>query len=79
MLVLMPALTFADVQKGVLTGKVVDKITKEPLPGFRTSFGELLSIASLNTFKNYYKYGFYAQYSDVFLDRLMVSLGTRGD
>lgn len=49
------------------------------LPGFRTSFGELLRITSLNTFKNYYKYGFYAQYSNVFLDRLMVSFGTRGD
>ncbi len=49
------------------------------LPGFRTSFGELLSITSLNTFKNYYKYGFYAQYSDVLIDRLMVSFGTRGD
>ncbi len=49
------------------------------LPGFRTSFGELLSITSLNTLKNYYKYGFYAQYSDVLLDRLMVSFGTRGD
>lgn len=49
------------------------------LPGFRTSFGELLRITSLNTFKNYYKYGFYAQYSNVFLDKLMVSFGTRGD
>ncbi len=49
------------------------------LPGFRTSFGELLRITSLNTLKNYYKYGFYAQYSDVLLDRLMVSFGTRGD
>ena len=49
------------------------------LPGFRTSFGELLSITSLNTFRNYYKYGFYAQFSDVLVDRLMVSFGTRGD
>lgn len=49
------------------------------LPGFKTTFGELLSVTSLSTFKNYQKYGLYAQYSDVLFDRFMVSIGTRGD
>lgn len=61
------------------SAKLIKFNTNVKLPGFRTSFGELLSITSLNTVKNYYKYGFYTQYSNVLLDRLMVSFGTRGD
>lgn len=49
------------------------------LPNFKTSFGETLNITSLNASRNYFKYGFYAQYSDVVFDRVMVSFGTRGD
>jgi len=49
LLVLISVLTRADVQKGVLTGKVVDKITKEPLPGVNvlivgTNFGAATNI-----------------------------------
>lgn len=49
------------------------------LPGFRTTFGELLSITSLNTSKSFYKSAFFVQYSDVLFNRLMISIGTRGD
>ena len=61
------------------SAKLIKFIADVKLPGFRTSFGEFLSITSLNTSKRYYKYGFYGQYSDVLFNRLMISLGARGD
>lgn len=61
------------------SAKLIKFTADVKLPGFRTSFGEFLSITSLNTSKRYYKYGFYGQYSDVLFNRLMISLGARGD
>ncbi len=49
------------------------------LASFTTSFGETLDITSLKTANNYYKYSFYAQYSDVLFHRIMYSAGIRGD
>lgn len=49
------------------------------LESFLTSFGETLQITSLSTSRNYSKFGFYSQYSDVLFDRLMISFGARGD
>ena len=46
---------------------------------FRTSFGEILDITSLNTESDYSKYSFYTQFSDVLFGRLMISAGLRGD
>lgn len=46
---------------------------------FRTSFGEILDITSLNTESDYSKYSFYTQFSDVLFSRLMISAGLRGD
>lgn len=61
------------------SAKLIKFTADVKLPGFRTSFGEFLSITSLITSRRYYKYGFYGQYSDVLFNRLMISLGARGD
>jgi len=49
------------------------------LNSFITSFGETLDITSLNREKEYVKYSFFTQYSDVFFRRFMFSAGLRGD
>lgn len=49
------------------------------LPFYETTFGDTLLVNSFNDKKTFYKYDFYAQYSDVFFHRLRLSAGIRGD
>lgn len=49
------------------------------LPSFETTFGDTLTINSFSDKQIFYKYDFYAQYSDVFFHRLRISAGLRGD
>ncbi len=49
------------------------------LPTFITTFGELLSISSVNTKTNFFKSNIYAQYSDIFLNKFRLNLGARLD
>lgn len=49
------------------------------LPGFRTTFGEILSVNGVSTKNNYYKLGSYIQYSDLFSNRFKFSAGARAD
>lgn len=49
------------------------------LPTFYTTFGELLSITSVKTKSNFIKSNIYAQYSDLFFNRLRLNLGARLD
>jgi hypothetical protein len=49
------------------------------LPSFRTSFGEILEITSLNSASRFTKLGFYSQYSISTSQNMRFSLGLRGD
>lgn len=49
------------------------------LPNFITSFGDTLNITSLKASDNFYKTGFYTQYSNLFTNRLQFTAGLRGD
>ncbi|MBA4406148.1 TonB-dependent receptor [bacterium] len=49
------------------------------LPNFITTFGERLSITSLNTQRNFTKLGLYTQYSNTMLDKFRINVGVRGD
>ncbi|MHB9040666.1 MAG: TonB-dependent receptor [Melioribacteraceae bacterium] len=62
-----------------LSAKLVKFSADIKLPSFITTFGEKLNITSLNTAKNFTKFGIYTQYSNIMFDRLRISLGARGD
>jgi len=49
------------------------------LPSFRTSFGEILNITSLNDRSDFRKADFYALYSGLYFNRFRVNFGVRGD
>ena len=61
------------------SAKLIEVESDILLPLFETTFGDTLLINSLNSKQNFYKYDFYAQYSDVFFNRLRLSAGIRGD
>lgn len=49
------------------------------LPDYRTTFGEVLNITSLNTARHFTKYSLFAQYTNTMFGRLKLSAGLRGD
>lgn len=62
-----------------LSAKLINFSADIKLPNFITSFGETLAITSLNREDTFYKYGLFAQYSDMLFNRLRLSFGIRGD
>ncbi|MFA7227386.1 MAG: TonB-dependent receptor, partial [Melioribacteraceae bacterium] len=62
-----------------LSAKLIKFSADIKLPNFTTSFGEKLNITSLNSGRNFTKFGFYTQYINTMFERLRVSLGIRGD
>lgn len=62
-----------------LSVKFIKFNSKIKLQNFITSFGEKLNITSLDESRNYQKYGFYVQYSNLVFNRIMYSAGVRGD
>lgn len=61
------------------SAKLIKFSTDIKLPNFTTTFGERLSITSLNTEKNFTKLGFYGQYSNTMFNKLRINVGLRGD
>jgi len=61
------------------SAKLIKFKTDVKLPGFITSFGDTLTITSLNKESNFSKYGIFAQYSDMLFNRLRLSIGLRAD
>jgi len=61
------------------TAKLIEFEADILLPFFETTFGDTLLINSFNDKRTFYKYDFYAQYTDVFFNRLRLSAGLRGD
>ncbi|MCX8011001.1 MAG: TonB-dependent receptor, partial [Ignavibacteria bacterium] len=49
------------------------------LPNFVSSFGDTLNLSGLNARENFWKAGFFTNYSDLFFARLRVNLGFRFD
>ncbi len=62
------------------TAKYIDFDARVLFPeNFVTTFGDTLPVNNINTRENYTKFGVFAQYSDMFFQRLRINAGLRAD
>ncbi len=70
--------TSSELNVGV-SAKLIKFSADIKLANFLTTFGEKLNITSLNTQRNFTKFGLYTQYSNTMYERLRINIGVRED